>query len=152
MNNLEALIRIDMIEARLGRTIKTGEFENCRVDLKIGGAILSQKDVSEISSELFKQLDRQVSEQLNRVVNGHQDIVPEPGNKPTPVSNSSGNNGKFTTEKQKKKIWALCYNNGLEKDEIVQQLEERFGTSDIVHKVSRADASDYIEELQMATV
>ena len=160
MSKIEGF-RIDSIEAHFGRTIKTGEYENCRADLKIGGVLTTQQDISEISAQLFQQLDKQVSAQLNRVVNGSQNPNPQssgskqPGNtgekKSDPKPNPSDNGMKYATEKQLKKIYAVGYNHKLTKDEIVQQLEERFGTAEIVDKVPRADASDFIQELEMVT-
>lgn len=159
-NNKIEGFRLDSLEIHFGRTIKTGEFENCRADLKIGGVITTQKDISEVSSKLFQILDKQVTEQLNRVVNGSQNPTPQPSksknsdktSKKKSVSELSDDGEKFATEKQLKAIYAIGYNNGLTKDEIVQQLKERFGTADIVNKVSRADVSDYIEEIQMVPV
>ncbi len=161
MSNTIEGFRLDSLEVHFGRTIKTGEYENCRADLKIGGVLTTQQDISEISAQLFQQLDKQVSAQLNRVVNGSQDTNPgptenkqsgKPGEKTSDSEPNPSDNGmKYATEKQLKKIYAVGYNHKLTKDEIVQQLEERFGTAEIVDKVPRADASDFIQELEMVS-
>ncbi len=159
MSKIEGF-RLDSLEVHFGRTIKTGEYENCRADLTIGGVITAQQDMGKVSSQLFQLLDEQISDQLDRATNGTQnpnaETKPEPGkNKQSgkkkekdSETTPSDNGKKFATEKQLKKIFAMGYEKGLEKNEIVQQLKERFGTSDIVDKVSRGEVSDFIQELQ----
>ncbi|MFA5034003.1 MAG: hypothetical protein WC614_13430 [bacterium] len=167
MNIIEGF-RLDSLEVHFGRTVKTGDFENIRADLTIGGAITAQKDVTEVSTQLFQLLDKQISEQLK--TSPTNPTPKEPPKTPTPTGSgkpgqgtrqSSGRTGrssqgdgeeKLCTEKQSKKVWAMLYNENLTKDEIVQRLEERFGTSDITDNISCADVSDFIEELQSAAV
>ncbi|MFA5032278.1 MAG: hypothetical protein WC614_04585 [bacterium] len=171
MNIIEGF-RLDSLEVHFGRTVKTGDFENIRADLTIGGAITAQKDVTEVSAQLFQLLDRQISEQLKTSPasptpsvasgSGAPAGAGKPGQGTRQASGKTGRSShqresgdggeKLATAQQGKKIWAMLYNQGLSKDEIVQRLEEKFGTSDIAENVSVGDASDFIEELQSAAV
>lgn len=55
---------------------------------------------------------------------------------------------KKATQKQLNAIFAIGYNNGLSKEEILAEIEKKFGTTNIVDNVSRRDVSDYIQEIQ----
>lgn len=151
--------RLDSLEAHFGRTIKTGEFENCRADLKIGGVLTKDGSIKEIAPILFTELQEQITNQLEKVTNGFRDANPE-SNKGNPTepgepNGNPSNNGKTATLKQYKCIWAIAKNQGLDSNEIYQLMGEKLGAikqQDVVGKIDRGLMSDFIKELQMATV
>lgn len=152
--------RTDSIEVHFGRTLKVGDFENIRADLKLSG-VATNGSAGKIIKSLFEGVEKEVEDQLSKSIDHSFRTLST--SEPITSGNSNGgddgneekaaDNAKTATLKQYKCVWAIAGNRNFDRNYVYELMRNRLGVSsckqeDIVEKVDRRLMSDFIKELQ----